>query len=344
MYKVKLSSKHSALALIAVEVFILGFQLVATICLSLFAPDMDEVTEYFILLFITQIAIGVAAIGTLFASRRDTGCSPRDYTPSAVRPMDVLRLFLITCGILLFSSPLANGFSMLLEGLGVSLPASPVSFSTGTEFLLGLVFVCVMPAIFEELANRGVILNGLTRMGAWPAILLSAFIFAIMHGNPHQLIHQFFLGAVMAYAVLVSGNILSSVIIHFANNFIALLLTFLTANATVVEVTPPGTEVIFAPIVLALYGAMMFGGFCLFSSQIKRWTQSNILAHVHARPEKRESYVRWRDAGGFFGYVSKLIRWRTDENQKERLSPLMILAILLALMILALNTYTMVAL
>ena len=48
-----------------------------------------------------------------------------------------------------------------------------------------------------------------------------------MHQNLQQLIYPFLLGSIMAWAVVRSGSLISSVIIHFTNNFLVVLLTFI---------------------------------------------------------------------------------------------------------------------
>ena len=348
MYNVKLSSKHSAFTLIAVEVFILGFSLLTSIALELFAPSLDEATTYFIQIGATQLSIALAAIAAITLSRRETDFSISDLSPAPIHLRDMLSLAVSACGLMLFTLPLASLFSMLLESLGVAMPTSPVTFGNSSEFLLGLVFVCVLPALCEEFAVRGLMLNGLVRLGAMPAMLLTGFIFAIMHGNPYQLIHQFFLGAVVAYVVLVSRNILSAMIMHFTNNFIALVLSALTSQA-VSEPLPEGATSTLGPLeiimTIVIFGFMMVVGAMLFSSKIKAWTRSTILSHVERHPEKRHTYTRWCDARGILPYVARLCEWTTDtRGQRERPSFILFIAILFALLILGLNTWTMVAL
>ena len=55
---------------------------------------------------------------------------------------------------------------------------------------------------------RGVVLNAASRKRDYSyAILITAGMFSLMHGNPIQTVHQFLLGAVLAYVVLVSKSL-----------------------------------------------------------------------------------------------------------------------------------------
>ena len=342
MYKVNMNSHHSALALIFAELFILSLQFFGVTILDLVAPLISDVDYYFIVLVITQVAILVAALAAVVIARREGPARFKDFAPSRMSLSQAGRLALSAIGLLFFSLPFTSLFSELLINLGVSTPSSPLTFANSYEFFWGLILVCVLPAVVEEFTVRGAIMNGLLKVGVLPAIFLSAFIFAIMHGNPYQLVHQFLLGAVMAYVVIVSGNLLSSFIMHFTNNAIALVASSLTYFA---QNSPNGnlSTSTAGPLEYVILFVLSALGAWLFVVQIKRWTQGAIISEVSRHPDKRSIYVRWCDSKGLFGYVSALGKWRLEVwNKQEKLSPTIYLAIGLALFILGLNTYSLV--
>lgn len=114
----------------------------------------------------------------------------------------------------------------LLISLGYNMAKTNIT-SWGT-FFLSVFVMAILPAIGEELIFRGIILNGLrTRFNDIASIFISAILFALMHQNLQQLIYPFLLGSIMAWAVVRSGSLISSVIIHFTNNFLVVLLTFI---------------------------------------------------------------------------------------------------------------------
>lgn len=94
-------------------------------------------------------------------------------------------------------------------------------------FLLDVIIICALPALFEEVLFRGLIFNGIKRIGDVFAVLTSAILFSLFHHNPAQTIYQFILGTVFALLALKSGSIFPSIVFHFANNFIVILLYFL---------------------------------------------------------------------------------------------------------------------
>ena len=116
----------------------------------------------------------------------------------------------------------------LLITLGYNMASTSINPTSWGTFFLSVFVLAILPAIGEELIFRGIILNGLrTRFNDIASIFISAILFALMHQNLQQLIYPFLLGSIMAWAVVRSGSLISSVIIHFTNNFLVVLLTFI---------------------------------------------------------------------------------------------------------------------
>lgn len=89
--------------------------------------------------------------------------------------------------------------------------------------LIGLAFIT---PFLEELLHRGVVFGRLRRrMSMWPAVLVSALIFAILHFNMVQFIYAFLLGIVLALFVEKTGKLYPAVIAHIVANGIAVIRT-----------------------------------------------------------------------------------------------------------------------
>lgn len=95
-------------------------------------------------------------------------------------------------------------------------------------FILNVLLLAVLPAICEELMFRGIIFNGMIEMGESSAVFFSAFLFALFHGNASQTIYQFILGIVLAYTVVLTKNLVCAMILHFTNNFVVLLINYIS--------------------------------------------------------------------------------------------------------------------
>jgi membrane protease YdiL (CAAX protease family) len=80
-------------------------------------------------------------------------------------------------------------------------------------------FLVLVGPLFEELFNRGLVLNGMRRRySAWKAIGLSTLLFALSHANPWQLATPLAAGAVFGWVVVRTGTLWLPVIGHAVHN------------------------------------------------------------------------------------------------------------------------------
>jgi sodium transport system permease protein len=109
---------------------------------------------------------------------------------------------------------------------------SPQSFArdheiwrTGSRHLFAALLVfAVLPAIGEELAFRGFILNGLRkRYRARTTVFLSAFMGAFFHMNVFAFIPVFLIGLVLGLLTIRSRSIVPAMLFHFCSKAALLL-------------------------------------------------------------------------------------------------------------------------
>ena len=102
--------------------------------------------------------------------------------------------------------------------------------SNPLEIILYIISTAIVPAFAEEFAFRGILMGTLRKFGDSFAIITSAIIFGAMHGNISQIPFAFILGLVLAYVACKTNSILPSIIIHFLNNFYAVMLDILQST------------------------------------------------------------------------------------------------------------------
>ena len=96
----------------------------------------------------------------------------------------------------------------------------------GSTIWLELLGSALITPFLEELLHRGVVYGRLRRMmGMWPAVVVSALIFAGLHFNIVQFIYAFLLGLVFALFVEKTGDLYPAVIAHIVANGIAVIRT-----------------------------------------------------------------------------------------------------------------------
>jgi membrane protease YdiL (CAAX protease family) len=93
-------------------------------------------------------------------------------------------------------------------------------------------FAVVLAApILEEVLFRSIILDGfLKNYKPLKAILLSAFLFGLMHGNLVQGIGAFVMGILLGWIYWKTESITLCILLHFANNLLAFISTLLTPD------------------------------------------------------------------------------------------------------------------
>lgn len=129
------------------------------------------------------------------------------------------------------SDYIAAGFNCFVGAFGVSfIDIEAKAPSSISEFLLFTLECAVVPALVEEFAVRGVIMQPLRRYGDRFAIVMSSVIFAIMHGNMMQIPVALIAGFALGYFAVATKSIWTSVAIHFANNFFSVILTTLNTS------------------------------------------------------------------------------------------------------------------
>ena len=168
---------------------------------------------YTILTILVPFAIGALVIKKI--QKRDV-LLPFDKPKSGILFVEALG---IGC-IAIVAANLATALLVaVLGGFGIEFDSyKPESPATTYQLLWMLLSNAVVPALVEEFALRGVILQSLRKYGDAFAVFVSALIFAMMHGNMTQAPFAFILGAVLAMLVIMTGSLWTSMAVHLLNN------------------------------------------------------------------------------------------------------------------------------
>lgn len=97
-------------------------------------------------------------------------------------------------------------------------------FPGGGYLIINLISSALLPAFVEELVFRGYLMGALRPFGDRRAIVMSALLFGLLHGNMTQVPFAFLLGLVFGYLMAKTNNLLIPIAIHFLNNAMAVLL------------------------------------------------------------------------------------------------------------------------
>lgn len=116
-------------------------------------------------------------------------------------------------------------FLAWLGGLGYQDAGIALPSMDGFGFVGVFLAVAVLPAILEECLFRGALLSGLKQFGETAAVLICGGLFALYHQNPAQTLYQFCCGVAFALVAIRAKSVLPTVLSHFVNNAVILILT-----------------------------------------------------------------------------------------------------------------------
>lgn len=96
--------------------------------------------------------------------------------------------------------------------------------------------VVVLAPICEEIVFRRLVINKmLSAYSMHTAVIVSALLFAIAHGNITQGFYTFLMGILLGYLYIKTKSLLMCIIAHFINNLIAVVEMYVTFTPFIVE-------------------------------------------------------------------------------------------------------------
>ena len=95
---------------------------------------------------------------------------------------------------------------------------------------LQLATMALLPAIVEEFVFRGLIFHGLKKRNPFWAIMISAFLFGMVHMNVNQFLYAFAMGVFFAMIAYATNSMWPSMIMHFIYNAQSIILSYIIAN------------------------------------------------------------------------------------------------------------------
>lgn len=166
----------------------------------------------------------------------------REHTPrkGSMTLACFLKCVIIILGVNCLLSGLDTFFN-LATGLSLTFPTE----SAEVNPILLLLTVGVFPAVMEELVFRGIIYRYLKRHGAVFAAFASSLLFGLIHLNILQALFAFCMGLVLCFAYEKTGKLIYSMLLHFINNSLMVLLTVLPVEAQVMKIAESAAGLVF---------------------------------------------------------------------------------------------------
>ena len=115
---------------------------------------------------------------------------------------------------------------------------NPVSdLLSPSNLILSAIFVGILFPILEEILFRRILCNSLLALGEKKAIIISAAIFGLIHGNLYQFAYAFLIVLIFGYIYVKTGKLIYTIVFHCIINLYAGVLTeFISSRLPIDEI------------------------------------------------------------------------------------------------------------
>ena len=124
---------------------------------------------------------------------------------------------------------------------------------TWISLILNIFVIGILPAVLEEAVFRGCVLRVLRPYGDGFAVVISAILFGLMHGNIRQIPFATLVGLILGWLYVTTNSIFWPMLIHFINNALSVIMEYCAFG-----MSDQGVSVFYGGIIygLAAVGAM----------------------------------------------------------------------------------------
>lgn len=141
--------------------------------------------------------------------------------------VDFLLAVVAGLGFCMLANMATAYFSVFMQIFGIELTSPDLAMPEGVGgFLINVLRVSIVAALTEELSLRGYVMGNLRLFGDKFAVIASAIVFALMHGNLIQAPFALIAGFALGYLSIKTGSMWTAIVIHALNNLLSLVVSY----------------------------------------------------------------------------------------------------------------------
>ncbi len=236
----------------------------------------EELTKNSVVIFLMTILSQIIFIGIFFFYNKFFKINSKNACKANFKIGALNYIISIIIGLIcLFGfNGITNCFSKLIEIILKHTPAEmPLPLNNGWWLLANLIFLALLPAIFEELIFRGMILNGLKQYGKIKAVIISALLFALIHGSIDQTLYPIILGLIFGIVAIKTNSIIPTILMHFINNSVVIIINYIYTIKGITETVAVDTAYVLISLAVAIAAGLIIFG---LSFLLKNKTQPQV--------------------------------------------------------------------
>lgn len=243
----------------AALVFLAAAAVLPQLAAALFALDINNGWIQYALSALAQYGVGMTLAALLLIRLPSRPIAKKKLGPGR------FMIVLMVCLPIIYAGNIAGLGVSALIGLITQSNISNllVEVLSGNDVWANILFIVLLAPVAEELFFRKLLISKLLPFGEKPAIIVSALLFALIHGNFTQLFYAFGLGLAFGYIFVKTGRVRYTIAAHMFINLIGALTLSLTNDIGVVAMIAGGL------LVMGLFG-MTIAGIVLFFVNVKR--------------------------------------------------------------------------
>ena len=165
-------------------------------------------------IFYSVVTVG----GAFFLAYRTFAPAKEKTEVSFRKPKDAtktLLLILVGFGCSIVANYVTSVLRAFAEAFGIYSSYSAIEDPSNTMDIILMFFAtAIVPPLIEEFGARGLMMHSLKKYGNGFAILGSAFVFGVLHGNAVQIPFAFICALFIGYAVIATDSLWTGIIIH----------------------------------------------------------------------------------------------------------------------------------
>lgn len=167
----------------------------------------------------------------------------------------------------------SSGLELGLNAIGLSANSALEELEILNQSTVSMIiYTCIIAPIVEEFIYRGAVLRSLEKYGKKFAIIISAILFGLMHGNFYQIFMAAGAGIILGY-LATEYSIKLTIILHVCNNTCVEILSRITSNlgdnvGNIIDIS----MVVVSTIIVVI-------AFIRNKNSISRWLQNNKMEH-----------------------------------------------------------------
>lgn len=131
-----------------------------------------------------------------------------------------------------------------------------------------IIYTCIIAPIFEEFLYRGAVLRSFEKYGKKFAIIVSALLFGLMHGNFYQIFMAAGIGIILGYLAS-EYSIKLTIILHMINNTFVQFTTLLSSHMGENAKNIMNISIMVIPLIVLIVGIIYK------SKAIREWLENN---------------------------------------------------------------------